>query len=202
MSQSKEQLLEEGNMATYWTERYIAETDTWDLGKPSTPLVEYINQLSNKDISILIPGCGRGYEAEYLVSKGFSNITLIDISAEPVAFLREKFKGVEAIKILQGDFFALSQTFDRIIEQTFFCALPIHLREAYATKMASLLNPSGKLAGVFFNRTFEQQGPPFGGSIEEYKTLFAPHFSNIQLSVCYNSIPPRAGNEVFMIAEK
>ncbi len=45
----------------------------WDIGYVHPPLLkEYIDQLTSKDIAILIPGCGHGYEAEYLLQQGFT----------------------------------------------------------------------------------------------------------------------------------
>ncbi|MCS7037470.1 MAG: SAM-dependent methyltransferase, partial [Saprospiraceae bacterium] len=57
------------------------------------------------------------------------------------------------------------------------------------------------LAGVLFDRDFEG-GPPFGGHAEEYRALFEPLFRIHTLEPCYNSIPPRAGAEVFIILKK
>jgi len=62
----------------YWNEKYLQGSAGWDIGYASTPLVEYFNQLLNKDLKILIPGCGNAYEAEYLVDNGFKNVFLID----------------------------------------------------------------------------------------------------------------------------
>jgi hypothetical protein len=42
----------------------------WDLGQVSPPLKAYIDQLTDKNLRILIPGCGNSYEAEYLLEKG------------------------------------------------------------------------------------------------------------------------------------
>lgn len=74
----------------YWSSRYSNNTAAWDMGKISTPLKEYIDQLTNKEISILIPGCGNSYEAAYLLQNGFLNITLIDISSLLCKQLEEK----------------------------------------------------------------------------------------------------------------
>lgn len=60
--------------ADFWNERYSSQQTGWDIGSPSTPLKEYIDQLTDKDIRILIPGCGNAYEAEYLHQQGFSNV--------------------------------------------------------------------------------------------------------------------------------
>ena len=56
--------------ATYWEKRYQEHATGWDIGAASTPLVTYINSIENKEAAILIPGCGTGYEAQYLLDRG------------------------------------------------------------------------------------------------------------------------------------
>lgn len=187
----------------YWSSRYQNNDTVWDMGKVSPPLKEYFEQLIHKSISILIPGCGNAYEAEYLLQKGFKNITLVDISPVLVNKLKKQFSVFlhKEINIICGDFFALNQTFDLIVEQTFFCAIDPSLRTEYANKMHSLLNINGKLAGVFFNRTFDD-GPPFSGSYAEYNLLFEDKFEIRLMDECYNSINPRKGSELFLIMQK
>lgn len=183
----------------YWNNRYQQKETGWDIGYPSTPLKEYIDQLDNKDIAILIPGCGNSYEAEYLLEKGFSNITLIDIAPSLTKKLEEKFAKEldKRIRIITGDFFEQQQQYDLILEQTFFCALDPSMREQYVQKMYELLKTGGKLVGVLFGRSFEG-GPPFGGSREEYERLFSKKFRIEILEACYNSIKPREGTELFV----
>ena len=186
--------------SSYWDELYRTKATAWDIGYPSAPLKNYIDQLEKKDISILVPGCGNGYEVEYLLQEGFTNVTVIDISPVLTDSLAKKlgqWHGKE-LTILNGDFFALEGSFDLVLEQTFFCALHPSLRPAYASKMHDLLNKKGRLAGVLFNRMFDD-GPPFGGSKEEYEKLFYPLFHIKTMEACYNSIAPRAGTELFMI---
>lgn len=188
--------------ADYWNERYQAGTAGWDIGYPSTPLKDYIDQMKKKDLRILIPGGGNSYEAIYLLEQGFSNVTVIDLAPVVTNVLKEKLSAYRNnIQIITGDFFELKEEYDLIIEQTFFCAIDPALRPAYVKQMHRLLASKGKLVGVLFNRGFEG-GPPFGGNTEEYKALFQPYFSILTLSACYNSIPPRAGTEVFMILQK
>ena len=50
----------------YWEEKYAKNSTGWNIGYISTPIKEYIDQLQNKSIKILIPGAGNSYEAEYL----------------------------------------------------------------------------------------------------------------------------------------
>ncbi|MEO7524508.1 MAG: methyltransferase [Ferruginibacter sp.] len=187
----------------YWNERYIENTAGWDAGKITAPLKEYIDQLTDKSIAILIPGCGNAHEAEYLLEHGFTNITLIDIAPEPIKTIKQKLKAFDGkqLSVIYGNFFDLDKQFDLIIEQTFFCALDPNLRKKYGDKMNALLKPAGKLVGVMFNRSFDG-GPPFGGSKEEYEKLFSEKFDIKTMDDCYNSIEPRKGNEVFIILKK
>ena len=185
---------------SYWDDRYRQNETGWDMGRISPPLQVYFEQLQNKNISILIPGCGNSYEAEWLLQQGFSSITLIDISTLLVDRLREKFASAP-LQLIAGDFFEHKGQYDLIIEQTFFCALDPSQRKGYVTKMLELLKPDGKLAGLLFDRTFTG-GPPFGGNTEEYRALFEKEFSIRTLSPCYNSIRPRMGTELFFIAGK
>ena len=189
--------------AGYWNIRYEKTETGWDIGSVSSPLKAYIDQLSDKHLSILIPGCGNAYEAEYLLQHGFTNIMLIDISSVLVESIKEKFAAYtgKQLHVIEGDFFKLDKQFDLVLEQTFFCALHPSQREAYVHKMAEILKPGGKLAGVLFNRDFEG-GPPFGGSIEEYEQLFSGKFMIKTLAECYNSIEPRKGSEVFVVLMK
>jgi len=186
----------------FWNDRYINNETGWDLKSPSTPLKEYIDQLENKTIKILIPGCGNAYEAEYLLANGFTNVTLIDISEIVVNNIKNKFQNNPNIEVIHQDFFKLEGEFDLILEQTFFCALDPKLRHNYSKKINELLSDEGKLVGVLFNRNFENQSPPFGGNKTEYDTYFKDYFDYKTIEDCYNSIPPRAGNELFINLKK
>jgi methyl halide transferase len=186
----------------YWNNRYQTGETGWDMGMVSPPLKAYINQLTDKQINILIPGCGNCYEAAYLLEKGFDNITLIDIAPLLVEQLQKQFAGNKGITILCSDFFEHGGKYDLILEQTFFCALQPVLRTAYAVKMAELIRPAGKLVGLLFNKDFDAAGPPFGGQQMEYASLFSPFFNMVVFEDCYNSHPKRAGNELFMILTK
>ena len=181
----------------FWSARYKEQQTGWDIGYVSTPLKEYIDHLENKDLNILIPGAGNAYEAEYLFHKGFRNIKICDIAEEPLQNLLQRVPQFPEHRLLNKDFFELEGNFDLILEQTFFCALPVNRRSEYAQKCSKLLNPGGQIAGLFFNFELTAEGPPFGGSKEEYLTYFSPYFKIDKLEPCYNSIKPRQGNELF-----
>jgi len=183
--------------ADYWDSRYKLNETGWDLQQVSPPLKAYFDQLHNKDIRILIPGCGNAYEAEYLYKKGFKNITLVDIAETLVKRLQQQFAQT-TIKVLHKDIFDLKGKFDLIIEQTLFCAIDPMLRKTYVETMHALLAENGKLVGVLFDKEFEKQGPPFGGCKCQYEPLFKPFFEFNTFEKCYNSIDSRAGEELFI----
>ena len=188
---------------TYWEERYAANNLGWDIGTVSTPLKEYIDQLENKNLKILIPGAGNGYEAIYLHKSGFANVYVLDLAKQPLEKIKAEIPEIQNKHLIQGDFFDLElQDFDLILEQTFFCALDPKLRENYVQKMVQLLKPGGKLTGLFFDFPLTPNGPPFGGSAEEYRALFDPFFKIKVLERTNNSITPRKGKELFFIFEK
>lgn len=185
----------------YWENRYQKQETGWDAGTITTPLKEYIDQLKNKELKILIPGAGNGYEFDYLVKNGFKNVTVIDIAEQPIINLKKRNpKFIE--NFIQADFFDLSEKFDLIVEQTFFCALDPKQRHNYVTKMHSILNKNGKMAGLLFDFPLTEVGPPFGGSKEEYLSLFSDTFIIKKLEKAYNSIKPRKDKELFFIFEK
>lgn len=185
----------------FWDNLYQIKDTGWDMGSVSPPIKNFIDTLDNKQLRILIPGCGNCYEAEYLLEQGFSHVTIIDIAPTLVENLKIKFQNQSNIKIILGDFFDHQADYDLIIEQTFFCALPPIMRENYVLKMHQLLVDNGKLIGLLFNINFESS-PPFGGNQKEYELLFGSLFTILKLELCYNSISKRANNELFIEFEK
>lgn len=187
----------------YWSNRYHEGRTGWDIGYPSTPIKEYVDQLKDKNLKILIPGAGNAYEAEYLFKQGFKNVFVLDISDIPLKALEKRVPCFPSKQLLHADFFKLEESFDLIIEQTFFCSFEPSRenRTAYAKKVSELLDTKGKLVGLWFNHqlTGEDDDRPFGGSKEEYLAYFEPLFQTKTFETCYNSIKPREGNELFGI---
>ncbi len=186
----------------FWSQKYQSNQLGWDIGEVSPPIKAYIDQLIDKDVSILIPGAGNAYEAAYLLEQGFKNVTVLDIAEEPLANLKERVPSFPEQQILQEDFFIHGGQYDLIFEQTFFCALDPSLRVDYIDKMKSLLKPKGKLVGLLFDFRLDSVGPPFGGSEDAYTIDFKKRFRLKTLTPCYNSIKPRLGRELFIIFEK
>ena len=190
----------------FWTKRYVEEKTGWDIGYPSTPLKTYIDQLTNKDLKILIPGAGNAYEAEYLFNNGFKQVYIMDISEFPLTNFQQRNPDFPTSQLLLEDFFEHQGKYDIIFEQTFFCSfVPTDdNRSAYAQQMSNLLNENGKLVGLWFDipLTGDMEKRPFGGDKNSYLNYLNPYFEAQTFEKCYNSIKPRADNELFGIFKK
>ncbi|MEO1260585.1 MAG: SAM-dependent methyltransferase [Bacteroidota bacterium] len=186
----------------YWNERYRSNNTPWDIGYISSPLKDYIDRITDKAVKILIPGAGRAYEAAYLYENGFVNVFVCDWAEEAFVHLLEKCPDFPRSQILIADFFSLTESFDLIIEQTFFCALQPVQREKYVEKINQLLNEEGHVIGLLFASRFDRPGPPFGGNKSEYLSLFSPYFEILEMEMSPNSILPRSGNELFFRIKK
>ena len=182
----------------FWENKYKTNKIGWDLGEISLPLKKYFNQLTNKDLKILIPGGGNSYEAEYLFYQGFKNIYVVDFSETALNNIKFRVPNFPKAQLILGDFFSLNETFDLIIEQTFFCAINPKLRGKYAAKMHSILKPKGKLVGLLFDAKLNDDHPPFGGNKEEYISYFKNYFSIEIMDKCYNSYHNRQEMELFI----
>ena len=183
---------------SFWENKYKLNKIGWDLGEVSPPLKAYFDQLTNKDLKILIPGGGNSHEAEYLFNNGFKNVYVVDLSKTALNNIKSRVPNFPDEQLILGDFFNLKSTFDLVIEQTFFCAINTSLRENYALKMKDLLNKNGKLVGLMFDAVLNEKHPPYGGSKNEYITYFESYFSMEIFTKCYNSFHNRQEMELFL----
>ncbi len=185
----------------YWDNFYETGKLGWDIGYVSTPLKEYFDQIGNKNIKILVPGAGSGWEAEYLYNNGFENTFMLDFSEMAIEKFKKRCPGFPAENIIKTDFFKHNGKYDLIVEQTFFSSIPRSMRMEYANKVYDLLKKGGKFTGLLFNHEFPFDEPPFGGTPDEYQKLFAA-FKFKVFERAYNSIKPRRGRELFFILVK
>ncbi|MEQ8474394.1 MAG: SAM-dependent methyltransferase [Marinoscillum sp.] len=187
---------------SYWDKRYDQLLTGWDTGGITAPLKEYINQLTNKEISILIPGAGNAYEGQYLYDLGFKNLHILDISDRAIKLASKMIPDLPGKCFFVSDFFGHHGQYDLVVEQTFFCALDRGLRMLYRDKMLELLNNGGRLVGLLWAHEIEGDSPPFGGTIDEYRDLFGEYFEIKKMELAYNSIIPRSGRELFINLQK
>jgi hypothetical protein len=95
----------------YWHNRWEQGETKWDIGYISTPLKNFFDSLSDKEQKILIPGCGSGYEGEYLWRKGFRNVYQLDISEIPLQKFHERVPDFPKEQLVAQDFFTLRRSF-------------------------------------------------------------------------------------------
>jgi hypothetical protein len=187
---------------TYWDTRHKMSQTGWDIGYANAIHTDYVKANFPKNAKIIEPGAGNAYEVSALWGDDYTNVYALDYSPTAKETFTKINPNFPSEQYLVGDYFDIEGDFDLILEQTFFCALDPNLREAYVNKTHSLLNTGGKVMGVLFN--FEKEdGPPFGGSINEYRSLFEKRFEILSLEEAKNSIPERQGNElVFELVKK
>jgi hypothetical protein len=202
--------------AEYWQERWTNEQTGWDIGHPNHGLIAEVKSRFPKTSKILIPGAGRGHEAEALWEEGYLNTYVCDWAPEAFESLAKSevllrvqrevppkagaktFLTPEEAKsrLIVADFFTLEGSYDLLLEQTFFCAIDPSQREQYVEQAAHLLKPLGMWMGIFFDCHFPTEGPPFGGDKETYRRLFEKHFEITKLERFEGSIGPRLGKEL------
>ncbi len=177
----------------FWDKRFSARTMAWDAGGVPLDLRHFAATVAGSP-RVLIPGCGSGWEAKWLLEKGWQ-VTALDFSAEAIRVARQVL-GAQGDCLLHGDFFHFDagDGFDIVYERAFKCALPRKLWQDYARRAAEVLRLGGLLAGFFFYRD-EPKGPPFGTSPEALEQLLAPWFEQVEDRPAAESLPVFAGGE-------
>ncbi len=193
-------MAQDSSKPDFWESRYRDNVTPWDAGKVPAALREYEPTIA-RGARILIPGCGSGYEAAYLASRGF-DVLAIDFSPAAVAAAQQNV-GVLANIVRLADFFefASGPLFDVIYERAFLCALPRQMWAGYANRCAELLKPSGVIAGFFFFAD-TPKGPPFGTSTSELTGLLQPQFERVDDRAVADSIQVFAGKERWQVWKK
>lgn len=156
-----------------WEARYQTGQTGWDRGDASPAVFSWLNTDRLRPGTLLIPGCGRGYEAAILAERGFQ-VTVVDIASHAITSVRERLaqQGLSAT-LIQDDLLTWQppQPFDAIYEQTSLCALPPETWHDYANKLWHWLKPEGLLFALFM-QTGEPGGPPFHCAVDHMRKLF------------------------------
>ncbi|MEM9070308.1 MAG: methyltransferase domain-containing protein [Myxococcota bacterium] len=189
-----------------WDERWKNLDTPWDAGAPSPTVVAFAADPNCPKGRVLVPGCGRGWDAFALASSTRSVVAL-DLAPS----VRGPFEDARASKgltdddvsLIVGDFFddaAVAGPFDLIWDYTFLCALPLEMRSAWATRMAQLVRPGGELACLIFPVMEAEEGyegPPWPLDPEAVTSLLAPSFARESLAPAAKSKGSRTGKEWF-----
>jgi SAM-dependent methyltransferase len=184
----------------FWDERFERDFTPWDLKGVPQGLRDYVDR-DRRPRTVLIPGCGNGYELAFLADAGW-DVTAIDFS--PAAVRRARaLVGQWAPRVVEADFFAWQPqgALDLIYERAFLCSMPPAMRPQVAARWAELLAPGGRLAGFFFFGA-SPKGPPFGIARTALEALLTPHFELAEEGEVVDSLPVFAGQERWMVWRK
>ncbi|MEN3276901.1 MAG: hypothetical protein V7631_2691 [Massilia sp.] len=181
----------------FWDERFEQGVTPWDLGGVPGALRDF-TACTPGPKTVLIPGCGNGYELAYLAAAGWDAFA-IDFSPAAVARARQ-VAGPWAPRVVEADFFAWEppRPLDLVYERAFLCAMPPAMWPQVAARWAALLAPDGLLAGFFFLGA-TPKGPPFGIARADLEALLAPHFELVGEAPVADSLPVFEGRERWMV---
>lgn len=188
----------------FWEELYRLGATGWDLGGP-TPA--FVALLTGPDAPapgrMVVPGCGRGYDAVLFAQHGFDVIGVDHAPSAVEAASRLAHETRVACAFLQEDLFTLPTRypacFDYVLEYTCFCAINPNRRAEYVKVVADVLRPGGELLGLFFPvlpSDYLLAGPPFPASEQEIRDLFSARFTIERLAPTPHTIQPRQGREL------
>jgi SAM-dependent methyltransferase len=190
--------MQDSSLPDFWDSRYRDRVTPWDAHGVPTDLRAFAATLA-PGMRVLVPGCGSGHELRCLAEVG-AEVLAIDFSIEAVARAKENASSL-ADRILLADFFEFDpgpEAFNVVYERAFLCALPRKLWPRYAARMAELLGPGKRLAGLFFYGD-NPRGPPFGTSPEELHRLLDPGFELTEDRVAAESLAVFQGGERWQI---
>lgn len=155
-----------------WDDHYRNLETPWDLGVPQPLLIEALaGPLAGGGIA-LVPGCGRGYDAEALARAGWSTLG-VDLSSHALEFAIAHHP---TARFVEGDALEpawvleqLGGPADLVWDHTFFCALSPALRPGFGELCEAVVRPGGLVASAVFpiGRDLADGGPPYGMRVED-----------------------------------
>lgn len=193
----------------------------WTKSKPPKELVELIEDGKIKPCKVLDVGCGEGFYAIYLASKGF-DVTGIDISENAIRSAKKHAKKksvkIKFIAMDTADLSKLKEKFDFVFEWALMHYIMPSQRQKYVEDIRKILRKGGKYFSYSFNENsphFNQPGKkyrltppgqstPEGGkhyfsSLKELKELFKPHFKIIEAKIIdVFLVKPHISNYLFV----
>lgn len=150
----------DSSQTRFWTSRWEAGKIPWDLGGVPPALVSFLNR-TRTATSVLIPGCGSGYEVRAFAEAGYE-VTAVEFSLAAVMRARELLGPLGAC-VVHANFFKHDfggVRYGVVYERGFLCSLPPDRWPDYRTRMRDLLPAGGKLVGLFLYGQ-EPEPPPF-----------------------------------------
>lgn len=193
-----------------WQQRYVEQDTPWDKGYAAPVLVDLLAShpfIFSRKRGVLVPGCGKGYDALVLAECGLE-VMGVDVAEVAVSEASAKIPVDlgERLHFESEDIFALPSkyngAFDLVWEHTCFCAIRPEQRQDYVKAMWRSLRAGGCLLGVFFvNPDMDpgEEGPPFKANRDEIRDSFGGLFSLEWECEPSSFYPEREGREWVML---
>ena len=201
--------------ADFWHEKWEADSIGFHQARTNKHLQQWWPEAEiARNSEVFVPLCGKSLDMLWLHEQGYkvTGIELSEIAIESffkendLSFERhtdgsfEVFSGTgkaEGIKLLAGDFFALTAdhccTVSAVYDRASLIAMNDDLRPQYAQQLAAILPPGSiTLMLVIDYDASKMQGPPFPVSAPMVTKLFAQNFDIQELA--HYSGPEYVGN--------
>ena len=193
-------MAQDSSRPDFWDSRFRDGVTPWDAGGVPPRLLAWLEG-RKPPLSVLIPGCGTGYEARLFAERGHDALAIDFSDAALEGARRAHPERPELFR--KADFFALTDgPFDLVYERAFLCALPRARWPDWGRRMAELVRPGGELAG-FFYLDDNAKGPPFGTSREELNRLLAGFDLQEEMPIpAAQSIPVFKGREIWQVRKR
>ena len=182
--------------SAYWENRYRTQDMPWEKGAPSPGLVDFLEAHPVLPRgTVCVPGCGTGHDVRAWAACGFEAVGF-DLAPSAIRLAREATAaaGLRA-EYYQADFLRdpPPRQFQWVFEHTLFCAIQPSERDMYVQAVLNWLPAGGHYLAVNYLIP-DEDGPPFGTTLQELYDRFMPHFDLLQETVP-RSYPNRTGLE-------
>lgn len=185
----------------FWQDLYNAESPPpWDLAGPHPAFEPILPQIKIVKSRVVNFGCGKGHDAAFMAKKGHI-VTGVDWSPSAIDEAKKLYGDIPNLTLQQGDVFKTNITADVVLEHTLFCAIDPAKRKELILKWHKTLDVGGYLLGVFF--VFPRRnGPPYGSSEWELRSLLEKYFRLLYWKRWEHSPERRKGTELVIFAQK
>lgn len=169
-----------GPDAAFWQARFEAGQIPWDRGSVHPAVERVAAKGAPAQGSILIPGCGSGWEVVEWARRGLA-VTAVDYAPAALERTAARLRAaglsarLEACDVLE---FSPAEPFDYVWEQTCWCALYPDRWQAYAERLHGWLKPGGTLHFLAMQAVRPEamaqgriEGPPYHTDINAVRAL-------------------------------
>lgn len=183
---------------SFWQGRWDNQQIGFHEGAPNRFLVRFEDELGLSDAGsrVLVPLCGKSHDLDHLARRAGAVVGVELVERAVLDFFAERGLAPDArtvgqhvlrthgpLTLVCGDFFAYRSAapFDAVWDRAALIALPPELRARYATHLAGLVAPGGRVLLVTIEHD-AAQGPPFSVDAAEVAARYGAAFEIRELA--------------------